>query len=166
LSVRRRTLPDVPISNSELPGKTEEQAWITRAEAAAILGCSIPTVDNLVHAGLIKSRPRHGPRPSIDYASTLSAREHRAEIERKRAATRAARDAERASRRPPEDEHVWLSAPTTAALLGVTRRRVAQLASADRIPHVNRAGRLWFRRDHIELFSAARARRRHEHTAM
>ena len=61
---------------------------------------------------------------------------------------------------PPNDGHVWLSASTAALVLGISRVRVCQLARADRIPHMRRRERLWFRRDLLEQYAAARVARR------
>jgi excisionase family DNA binding protein len=63
----------------------------------------------------------------------------------------------RKSLAPPDDGHVWLSAETTACVLGFSRQYLCRLAVQGRIPAVRRGRRWWFRRVDVEIYAAARA---------
>jgi excisionase family DNA binding protein len=121
-------------------------------EAAQIIGCSPQTVLAAAKAGRIEQR--HVPRgfPSISRASveTFAAEHQQRTREREQVVAR------QPVSRPPDDPHTWLSSAETAQVLGISRRRVDQLAKRESLPFVQAGRRRWFRQDHIELVSHAR----------
>lgn len=52
---------------------------------------------------------------------------------------------------PPDAEHDWLTSAHAAELLGVSAVAVNLRCRRGRLPFVEKAGRRWFRRDHLEL---------------
>lgn len=139
----------------------EEARWMSYAAAARLVGCSTATIGEAVRSGEIRQRDEvRRPVASLDRTSVEA---YAPVWQRLRAARVESRQVHRPGPRdagPPDDEHVWLDTATTALVLGVGRGRVRQLAARERLPHVRSdAGRLWFRRDHVEVASAARAER-------
>jgi excisionase family DNA binding protein len=136
--------------------RAEEAQWVSAAEAARAVGCSQSVILRAANRGEIVQRKVERQRPSLSRPSVQAFQQ-----------TWAARLRERAERRerrpaswPPDDEHTWLTTREVADLLGVSRSRVDQLARAERLPVVRRAGRHWFRADHLQLFRNARRAQR------
>src|SRR4051794_14288083 len=55
----------------------------------------------------------------------------------------------------------WITAREAAAILHVTPARVRQLSQRDLLPHVRRAGHVYFRRPQLEVVAHARELRWH-----
>jgi hypothetical protein len=114
--------------------KTWDPDWITRHEAQAILGIGFQRLTRLIQEGHV---------------------------------TRADRASRRYSRRQIDalanERATWLTARDVAALLGVSRGRVDQLARADRIPYeTDSLGQLRYRRIQIGVVANARLARWHD----
>lgn len=131
--------------------------WITQAEAARIIGCSVNVVERLASAGRIRRRwPPGRKTPTIDRASAEGFRawwqEYQAGIQRQRR--------ERLERMalagPPSDGEVWLDTTTAALVIGVSSQYLGRLALQDRIPATRRGLFWWFRRRDVEQYAAAR----------
>jgi hypothetical protein len=121
--------------------------WITQIQAAEILGCHVSRVAKLVAKGELVSRGRHG-RASLDRDQVLELRAKR--VERAKAPKKPPRT--RTGRfEPPDAEHDWLTSAQAAVLLGVSVVAVNKRSRRGRLPFVEKAGRRWFRRDHLEL---------------
>ena len=56
---------------------------------------------------------------------------------------------------PPDAEHDWLTSVQAAELLGVSSGAVNKRCRHGRFPFVEKVGRRWFRRDHLELVKHA-----------
>src|SRR3954454_9782347 len=52
---------------------------------------------------------------------------------------------------PPDAEHDWLTSAQAAELFGVSVVAVNVWCRRGRLPFVEKAGRRWFRRDHLEV---------------
>lgn len=129
--------------------------WITRAEAAQILGCHVSTVDKYSAAGLLSRRGARRSLPSLQLTE-VKALANRLIIEAEaRAAVARRRQAHRRPG-PPDDQHEWLTTTQAAAVLGISRARVGQKATNGTLPFTPVKGRRWFRRDHLELVRQAR----------
>lgn len=107
----------------------------------------------MVHRGQVTRRSGHRGRPSLLLASVLEAREQDRLAKAQLAAARARR---RALALPPDDQHEWLRVPQTATRLGVSQRRVYQLAQAGRLPYTLVGDLRWFRADHVRIAANAR----------
>ena len=112
---------------------------ITTSDAAEILGVSKNAVYKLVSRGtLVKDSP---------YA--------RAQLDRCAVEDIALERVRRGVRNP-----YWATCEEAAELLGVTQRRVRQLATKERIPGRLHRGRWYFRRRQLEVVAHARDSRR------
>lgn len=131
-----------------------DEVWITYAKAAEIFGSSPGKIQSLVHRGRIDHRPGHSNRPSLLLSSVLEAREQDRVGQVERQAKRSRR---RARSGPPDDGHEWLPVSQVAGRLGVSTRRVHQLAAAGQLPFTTVGNRRWFRADHVQV--AANVRR-------
>jgi excisionase family DNA binding protein len=129
--------------------------WLTYQQASDLLSCHVSSVPKMIAKGQLHSRGvRNG---SIN----------RQEVE-DLVKTRDEQRAARASRRPrlhkvdrrPDREHEWLTPSQVAKLLGVTRPAVTKRIKRERLPSVEHGGRVWVRRDHLEMIEAARLVRR------
>jgi excisionase family DNA binding protein len=153
---QRWWLDEASVEARRTQREVEHQQWVSVVEAAEIIGCSPQTVLAAAKAGRIEQR--HLPRgfPSLSRASVQAfAAENQ---QRARARKRVA--AQRPASMPPDDQRRWLSSAETAQLLGISRRRVDQLAKRESLPFVQAGRRRWFRQDHIEMVAAARLARR------
>ena len=120
--------------------------WITQTQAAEILGCHVSLIGKLVARGELTSRGRTG-RASLDRDQVLEVLAEREERSRARTPPR-----RRKGRfEPPDAEHDWLTSAQAAELLGVSAVAVNLRCRRGRLPFVEKAGRRWFRRDHLEL---------------
>lgn len=132
--------------------------WLTWQQAAEVVGCPVSTIGWYRTQGRIEGRPRDGTRPSLrrDSVEKFATWWSRQKVKRVREARR--RD-ERPEPKagPPTGNEVWLDAGTAAAVLGLSSRRVSQLASAERLPATMHNGRWWMRRTDLETVAAARA---------
>jgi len=126
-------------------------------------GVNRNAIEDAVASGLVEQRSVDGQRwrPSLRresvavWAEGWKARQAQAEAKRI-AAAKAAED----WLSPPDGEYVWLNAEAAAAVLQASRVRVGQWVREDRLPHVRKGRRMWFRRDLIEQIAAARVARR------
>lgn len=128
----------------------ERSQWVSMAQAAEIAGCAETTIQAAVKRGEIEQRVAHRTTPSLSRRSVEQWREAR--VQRK-----LVREQRRRPSAPPDDGNVWLDSRTAGLVLGIGASRVRQLAESERLPGVRRAGRWWFRRDHVEQVAAARA---------
>lgn len=141
----RHTRPHV---HPGFPPPAEAERWITRAEAAEILGISPGGVGHLVRRGDLHPRPKSRHRPTLDSAEVQRLADARGE--------QAARRQPQLPRQPrhPQDGHVWLSALQVAQLLGRCRVWVDVRALRGDLPYtVGPQGRRSYRADHVELFA-------------
>ena len=125
---------------------------VTYEAAAAILGCHLSNVAKLIRKGDLTSTGKRGASLSREQVEALAVR--RAE-EREARQARSSRKYQRVDRRPDAD-HEWLSPRQVAELLGVTRPAVMGRIHRGKLPSVQKGGRYWVRRDHLELVEAAR----------
>ena len=120
--------------------------WITQAQAAEILGCHVSLIGKLVARSELTSRGRSG-RASLDRDQVLEVLAEREERSRARTPPR-----RRKGRfEPPDAAHDGLTSAQAAELLGVSAVAVKLRCRRGRLPFVEKAGRRWFRRDHLEL---------------
>ncbi|WP_139982980.1 type IV toxin-antitoxin system AbiEi family antitoxin domain-containing protein [Nocardioides litoris] len=134
----------------------ERQTWVSWADAAKVAGCSVETIHRAVQAGRIERRDQPGTAlPSLRRDSVEAfTRQREAEAE---AAARARQEAARSrGGAPPDLDHVWLPTAVVAIMLRLSPSGVRQRAARGYLPCERHGGRLWFRRDHIELVAAAR----------
>ena len=129
--------------------------WVTHAEAAAIVGCGLSTIDRHQRAGAIARRHVADRKlPSLNRASVEAFAERwQRELAAKQRPKRAPESG------PPDDGDVWLDALTASLVVGVSRQYLGRLAVQGRLPAALDRGRRkwWFRRSHIEEYAAARA---------
>jgi len=135
--------------------------WISRVEAAELLGLSPSAVGWLIRTGeLTPRRMRSRQAPSLDERQVRELAARRM-LEQQRARDRAAEAVLRT--RHPRDGHDWLTAQEVSRLLGISRVRVDQLARRGSLPfQVAPGGRRSFRADHVELVRRARTATRAE----
>jgi predicted site-specific integrase-resolvase len=129
--------------------------WISRVEAAELLGISPSGVGWLIRNGeLTPRRMRSRQSPSLDERQVRELAARRL-VEDQRARDRAAEAVLRT--RHPQDGHDWWTAREVSRLLGISRVRVDQLARRGSLPfQVAPGGRRSFRADHVELVRHAR----------
>ena len=136
--------------------------WVSRKEAADLIGCPITIVSRAVERGEIERRAADRYAPSLRRTSVETFAQERwpllVQQRRDRQAAAARRREEPGRReRPPDAVHVWLSRTVTALLLGVSQNHLSRLTTDGKIPHTRVGQRVWYRRDHAELAAAARA---------
>ena len=112
---------------------------LSAAEAAEILGVQRQYVYRLVHEGVLPKAVKH-QRSGLDRETV-----ERLALERLR---------------PHGGHPYWLTASEAAEVLGVTPKRVHQLAERGRLPVVEHDGRRWFRRPQLEVVANARDARK------
>jgi hypothetical protein len=146
--------PPTPLHlHAGLSAPAEAELWITRAEAAEILGITPGGIGYFVQRGDLHPRPRSRHRPTL----------RRAEVQRL-ADARSEQAARRESKIPPQPRHPqdgrdWLSALQVARLLGRCRVWVDLHALRGDIPYtVGPQGRRSYRADLIELYVSDSAR--------
>jgi len=135
--------------------------WLTYREAAAAAGCSEPTIAYYVRQGRIDQREVPRRYPSLREQSVAEFARwwaHEQVVLRRAREDRQAHVAEREA--TPDAAVVWLSSAEVAIMLSVTRAWVRLLGRADRLPATVHRHRLWFQRQHIEQYIAARAAER------
>ena len=124
--------------------------WITQAQAAEILGCHVSLIAKLVARGELTSRGRTG-KASLDRDQVLEVLAEREE----RSRARTPRRRRKGRFVPPDAEHDWLTSVQAAEMLGVSVVAVNKRCRHGRLPFVEKVGRRWFRRDHLELVKHA-----------
>jgi hypothetical protein len=67
--------------------------------------------------------------------------------------------------RPGRPHRYWATSAEAACILGVTQKRVCELAVAERLPAVRHAGRWYFRRHQVHVIANARRLRSQDATA-
>lgn len=149
---QRWWLEEASIEARRLKREAERDQWVSQVEAAEIAGCSSRTVLAAAKAGRIEQRQVPRGFPSLSRASV----ETFAEQWQQRAEKREVIGARRPASSRPDDDHTWLSSAETADILGISRRRVDQLAKRESLPFVQAGRRRWFRQDHIDLVKRAR----------
>lgn len=142
--------------------KAEHTRWITLVTAAELIGCSVSHVKEAIKRGEIASRPSQGPRPCVERPSVLTYRDDTyPTILRKRS-----RKDDQADKspgpQPPDNENVWIRPATAALIVGISRGRISQLLRKEAIPHARIGRHFWIRRDHLEVWAAARRAARHK----
>lgn len=143
--------------------EVERAEFVSYAAAAEIAGCSHIVVERAVAEGEIAQRSgeRHRGQPSLCIEAVQEWAVQWKEQQQVKAVARDARQAERVERRrlnqPPDTEHVWLDAKTAAIAVGVTVGGLRTMAATGRVAHERVGRRVWFRRDHLEQWLAARA---------
>jgi hypothetical protein len=111
---------------------------ISHDEAARILGCLARTVARHIAAGRLRSTGSH---PSLSLA----------DVERLACQVYPWR------RRVTDPDSYWVTATRAAALLGIGRSRLDQLANADRLPYVEHVdGTRLYRREQLGTIGNAR----------
>ena len=111
--------------------KTRDSDWITRAEAAEILGISVGRVARLIRDGYLAQADRPTRRLSKAEVKTLI-----------------------------DDEMVWVNTRQAAEILGVNRQRVDQLVDKGFLPHEQGSnGRRRYRRAQVVVIANARRAR-------
>jgi len=144
-------------------------SWVTWEQAAAIVGCPVPTIDYNVRVGRIERRPHHGARPCLQrrsveafaiwYAERAEERRRRRQLKTTPPASRAdGRRSERSTGRPKARApgQGWVPSAIAADLLDVTRPHVTVMAKAGQIPAQQVDGRWWF--DEAALIDQVRER--------
>jgi hypothetical protein len=135
--------------------------WITQPQAAEILGCHVSLIGKLVAKGDLTSRGRTG-RASLGGDQVLKLRAAREERSRKPKNPPRQR---KGWSEPPDAEHEWLTNVQAAELLGLSSVAVNKRCRGGRLPFVVKAGRRWFRRDHLELVKHADLVKRRSHVS-
>ncbi len=127
--------------------------WVSREKVASWAGCTHKTVDRAVRLGLIVQRTGERTRgmPSLDRASAEAWATAWATEQQARRGRRALRRSG-----PPDDGDVWLNTATAAIITGLTVPWMRRLAEAQRAPATKVGQRWWWRRDHVEIYAAAR----------
>jgi hypothetical protein len=148
--------PAAPMLGRMADGQAVE--WVTWPEAAAIVGCPVPTIDWYTRTGRIQKRPRHGARPSLSRSSveefarwwhhvqTARADRRVTRRTRKPAGPRPgpeARESQPDGLPPPPDSRTWIPTARAAELLDVSPATVARLAKQGNYPALLHAGRWW-----------------------
>lgn len=131
--------------------------WVTHAEAAAIVGCGLSTIDRHQRAGDIERRHVADRKlPSLNRASVEAFAER---WQREQTAARERAAARRGPKGgPPDDGDVWLDSTTASLVVGVSTQYLGRLALQGRLPAALDQGmrKWWFRRSHIEDYAAER----------
>jgi excisionase family DNA binding protein len=140
--------------------REEEARWVSVVEAARAVGCSPNTIVRAAQRGEIVQRRAERQRPSLSRASVQEFGETWAALVQGRARAAQQQAEHNPASLPPDDEHTWLTTREVADLLGVSRSWVNQLARSEQLPVVSRAGRHWYRADHLRLFRNARRAQR------
>ena len=133
-----------------------ESEWITHAQAAAIVGCGLSTIDRHQRAGDIARRHVADRKvPSLNRASV----EVFAEQWKREQAEKQQVQVVKPPDGPPDDGDVWLDSTTASLVVGVSPQYLGRLALQGRLPAARdrRRRKWWFRRLHIEEYAAARA---------
>ena len=147
-----------------------DDIWMSWAEAAALVGCPVPTIDWYSRAGRIEKRPFRGNRPSLrrssveDFATWWRQRQtERAERRRRRPrASRSAAGAQpdrgRARTRGPANSPPEGYVPTAdaAAQLGVSQSHVSYLIATRRLDGVRDGQRWWLPHSSVEALQRDR----------
>lgn len=152
-----------------------EREWLTWPEAAALVGCPVPTIDWQTRTGRIEHRERAGSRPSLrrssveEFAAWWQAREQarqerrdardRQEQARARHRARAAELGIRPGRIPAATPGTgeWLTTAEAAALLGVSPATVTRLAREGEVRAERVGSRWWFADEDVRRVAAERA---------
>lgn len=125
--------------------------WMTWPEAAALVGCPVPTIDWWKRQGRIAYRPHQGPRPSLrrdsveEFAVWYNKREERRAERRKRAP----RPSRQIKPDPTETSVLWghdrapLTTQEAADRLGMTAAHVGYLCRTGVLRSVRPSKRLW-----------------------
>lgn len=135
--------------------------WISWSEAAALVGCPVPTIDWHTRTGRIEHRSRAGRRPSLKRSSVeefaawyhdqqdakakrRAGRESREELRRRHRA-RAAELGIRPGRIPPlePDSTGWVTTHEAAAILGASKSTVTRFVRRGDIKAVKVGSRWW-----------------------
>ena len=105
--------------------------WITHAEAAAIVGCGLSTIDRRQRAGDIARRHVADRKvPSLNRASVEAFAE---QWKREQAEKQQVQDVKPPDG-PPDDGDVWLDSTTASLVVGVSPQYLGRLALQGRLP--------------------------------
>ncbi|GAB6985276.1 helix-turn-helix domain-containing protein [Nocardioides pyridinolyticus] len=139
-----------------MAGEPEPQ-WITHAEAAAIVGCSLRTIARRQRRVtlLADTRLTARSRPLTARRSRPSPGGWKREQHGKQ--QKATQSPHRGG--PPDDGDVWLDSITAGLVVGVSTQYLGRLTRQGRLPAARDSGKRkwWYRRSHIEAYAAARA---------
>lgn len=139
--------------------ETERQPeWVTWQEAAALVGCPVPTIDWYSRLGRIEKRPFHGSRPSLRRASVEAFAKWWAKDQTQRS-TRRAQRVRRPSgpRQPPvvaPPGH--LSSRDAAEIADVSQSHIPWLIAGGHLVAVRDRGRWWVREDSVKRLASER----------
>lgn len=138
--------------------------WVTKAEAAQILDCTVTRIERAVRDGVIARRDVRGPLPTLRRADLASLQVELVAEQAEERRRRVAAAALEATRQPPDGDQVWLTLQQAAGLLGHSREWVRRLAAEERISATRVGRRWWFRENYVvQRVGAERfARRRAE----
>ena len=156
-----RPTPAEPMPGRMADGQAVE--WVTWPEAAAIVGCPVPTIDWYTRTGRILKRARHGARPSLSRSSVEEFARwwHHVQTSRadRRVTSRTRKPAgprpgpetreSRPDELPPPDPRTWIPTARAAELLDVSPATVARLAKQGTYPALLHAGRWWVDRQAV-----------------
>lgn len=120
--------------------------WITAREAAEILGVHISAVPKMIRRGDLTPRERRPKLRRTDVVALAEVRSRPPDPKPQKPAPC-----------PPDDEHDWLDAHEAAAFMGVGREAVRVRARRGKLPSEVHDGRVWFRRDQLEVVKRADA---------
>lgn len=125
--------------------------WLTWEQAAALVGCPVPTIDWNKRTGRIRSRRQ---RPSLERASV----EEFAQWWQTRREDREARRTlgEQRNRRDPPGPTGWLTTEQAAAVLGCTTRHITRLTQSGTLQATRAGGRIWLRESTVNDYVTAR----------
>lgn len=130
--------------------------WLTRPQAADLLGVSVSTIDYLRDQGVL---PTHGARGAgrgsilREDAQRVARQRQRAREDRERRQAKAKVDH---SPKPPDSEHEWLTTSQAAAASGVSATMIKVRCRNGDLPSTWHDGWRWIRRDLLELRERAR----------
>jgi hypothetical protein len=138
---------------------------ISQAEAAALTGVPLASIEWWCRQGGIVTRPRDGLRPSlsresvVEFAIGYHARARRREERRtERERAKARRQPPRASRqKPPRRPDGCLTSAEAGELIGLKRARVLQLLHAGVLAGIRDGGRWWVSEAAAKAYAAERS---------
>lgn len=143
----------------------DEQAWVSQAAAADIVGCSHGRIPELIEEGLLEQRPGPRWRASISRKSAMSAAVVWSQRLRVAKDERDERRRTRPTNRAPDDGQVWVTTTIAALTLGLTRNGVGERIRTGTLPATLRGNRYWLRRQDVEVAAAAQAFTRRRSTS-
>ncbi len=151
-------------------GAGGEPTWLTQPDAAALVGCSIAVIDwhSRRPESLLRTRPRHGSRPTLEAESVREFAAWWAERERAKRARRRRRDelaerelarrADPGPRRGPEPPQECVATIEAAVALDMTRAHVLKMLRTGVLDGVKQGRRWWVAETSLQQMLDERAR--------